>query len=243
MIVLLSLATFWKQFYHAWWMILLWGLLAAGSTIFVFRQKLYRKNIAAFLLHCALIIILAGALTTYISAKNGSITLYKNAPPATYGFPFALQLQNFEVQTYKGTNSPSDYVSTVLVIEKDTSAEIISMNNILSKRGYRFYQASFSTDENSSTLLYSCDPYGVAITYAGYFLFFISTVLLLLKNFSIRKKVITVCLLLFFTQPFSAYAQSDITADSLTLNTDAAAEWAKTPVVYNGRITPLHYCC
>jgi ABC-type transport system involved in cytochrome c biogenesis permease subunit len=239
MLVLLSIATFWKQFYHAWWMTALWGLLTVGSAVFVFEQKLYRKNIAIFLLHFAFIIILSGAFVTHISARDGSITLYKDLPAVTNGFPFSLQLQNFEVQTYKGTNAPSDYISTVLVIDKDTATKTISMNNILSHRGYRFYQASFNADRNSSTLLYSYDPYGVAITYTGYFLFFISTVLLLIRNFSSRKNIVAIaaiCVLPSFTH---IQAQDQLTNDSLTLDKTSAAQWALTPVVYNGRITPL----
>jgi ABC-type transport system involved in cytochrome c biogenesis permease subunit len=243
-----------KYFYHPWYTIALWGLAAALSSFYVIKKQLYKKNIAAFLLHCAFIIILAGALITHIGAKDGSITLYKNAPPITNNLPFSLQLKNFEVQTYKGTDAPSDYISTVLIIDEDTAAHIISMNNILSYRGYRFYQASFGMDKNSSTLLYSYDPFGTAVTYAGYFLFFISTVLLLIFNRRFYTTamfknapqclLIAACIMPLFAQAqaqtrVSTYTQDNITVDSLTLNNEAAAEWAKTAVVYNGRIVPL----
>jgi hypothetical protein len=44
------------------------------------------------------------------------------------------------------------------------------MNKILFKKGYRLYQSSYDKDEKGTILSVNYDPFGMAITYFGYFL-------------------------------------------------------------------------
>lgn len=53
---------------------------------------------------------------------------------------------------------------------QDTRAAVVSMNRVLSYRGYRFYQTSFDEDLCGSILSVNRDPYGIPVTYAGYLL-------------------------------------------------------------------------
>jgi cytochrome bd-type quinol oxidase subunit 2 len=62
---------------------------------------------------------------------------------------------------------PSDYISAVAV---DGEPVTISMNHILKRGGYRFYQADYDEDGAGSILAVSHDPWGVGITYTGYLL-------------------------------------------------------------------------
>ena len=48
------------------------------------------------------------------------------------------------------------------------------MNNILNYKGYRFFQASFDPDEKGTVLSVNNDFWGTFITYAGYFLLYLS---------------------------------------------------------------------
>ncbi|HSP83886.1 MAG TPA: cytochrome c biogenesis protein CcsA, partial [Gillisia sp.] len=83
--------------------------------------------------------------------------------------PFALQLRAFELQRYPGSESPSSYASEVQVIDHDGSFPYrIFMNNVLDHKGFRFYQASYDTDEKGTVLSVSQDRPGTYITYFSY---------------------------------------------------------------------------
>jgi hypothetical protein len=63
------------------------------------------------------------------------------------------------------------------------------MNNILKHRNYRFYQSSYDSDRQGTILSIYHDPYGITLTYIGYFLLFASMTLFLLNKYlSLRKK-------------------------------------------------------
>ena len=79
-----------------------------------------------------------------------------------------LSIMDTNVEYYPGTDAPADYVSYI----RDT--EPVSMNRILSRQGYRFYQSSFDDDKKGSWLSVNYDPWGIGITYAGYILLGIS---------------------------------------------------------------------
>jgi len=94
----------------------------------------------------------------------------------TYGsreisVPFSLFLKNFEVERYPGSNSPSSFASDVVLLDPEMGIQEerrIFMNNVLKHRGYRFYQASYDTDEMGSVLSVNKDWVGTFITYFGY---------------------------------------------------------------------------
>ncbi|TNJ46391.1 cytochrome c biogenesis protein CcsA [Tamlana fucoidanivorans] len=85
--------------------------------------------------------------------------------------PFAIQLDDFQLERYPGSTSPSAYASEVTVIDNDEQMPYrIFMNNVLDYKGYRFFQASYDTDEQGTVLAVNYDALGTNITYLGYFL-------------------------------------------------------------------------
>ncbi|MFN3528890.1 MAG: cytochrome c biogenesis protein CcsA [Bacteroidia bacterium] len=92
----------------------------------------------------------------------------------TYGplariLPFALKLEEFELDRYPGSQSPSSYASRVQVLDEAGHFPYrIFMNNVLDHRGYRFYQASYDTDEQGTVLAVNRDRPGTWLTYIGY---------------------------------------------------------------------------
>ena len=83
--------------------------------------------------------------------------------------PFALQLRAFELERYPGSQSPSSYASELQVIDEASSFPYrVFMNNVLDHKGYRFYQASYDTDEKGTVLSVSQDRPGTYITYLSY---------------------------------------------------------------------------
>ena len=96
---------------------------------------------------------------------------------------FSIKLEDFILDRYPGSNSPSSYKSKVVVIDgaKEMPYEIF-MNNVLDYKGYRFFQSSYDADEKGTILSVNNDP-GKIPTYIGYFLLFFSSVwLLFAKN-------------------------------------------------------------
>ncbi len=88
--------------------------------------------------------------------------------------PFALQLNEFQLERYPGSNSPSSFASEVVLIDgpEFQMPYRIYMNNILSYKGYRFYQSSYDPDERGTVLSVNHDLWGTRVTYVGYFLLF-----------------------------------------------------------------------
>lgn len=85
--------------------------------------------------------------------------------------PFSLQLNDFILEKYPGTNSASSYASEVTLIDDREGIREdsrIYMNNILNYGGYRFFQSSFDRDELGTYLSVNSDYWGSLISYIGY---------------------------------------------------------------------------
>ncbi len=99
--------------------------------------------------------------------------------------PFVLRLEEFRIDRYPGSNSPSSFESDVVLIdvERDINElHNIYMNNVLKHRGYRFYQSSYDQDEKGTILSVKKDFAGTFITYTGYFLLIVGMLLALLMR-------------------------------------------------------------
>lgn len=84
--------------------------------------------------------------------------------------PFAIKLNDFQLDRYPGSMSPASYASEVELIDDEQNIHMpyrIFMNNILEHRGYRFFQASYDQDEQGTILSVNNDP-GTLPSYIGY---------------------------------------------------------------------------
>ncbi|MCX6255416.1 MAG: cytochrome c biogenesis protein ResB, partial [Bacteroidia bacterium] len=155
----------------------------------------------------------------------------------TYGsksaiLPFSIKLNDFVLERYPGSNSPSGYKSDVILLDKKENVEKpfkIFVNNILKYKGYRFYQSSFDRDEKGTILSVNHDMAGMLVTYTGYTLLFIFIILSLLNRNSvfhiinagywqskIRKAIPAVILILFLSGLTSVNAQKLIPDKSVS---------------------------
>ena len=85
--------------------------------------------------------------------------------------PFSIKLNDFILERYPGSNSPSSYASEVTLIDPQKNLEKpyrIFMNNILNYGGFRFFQSSYDRDEKGTVLSVNHDYWGTLITYIGY---------------------------------------------------------------------------
>ncbi len=105
--------------------------------------------------------------------------------------PFSIRLNDFQLERYPGSNSPSSYASEVVLTDTKRSLEKpfrIFMNNILTYKGYRFFQSSYDPDEQGTILSVNHDQAGTTVTYFGYFLLALGMILTLFNpNSRFRK--------------------------------------------------------
>lgn len=228
--------------YGSWWFVLLWAVLAVISVRLIARYKMHRR-VPVFLLHLSFLVILAGALTSYLTAVSGDVYLREGETADTFEtkggavrtLGFSLHLDSFEVRYYPGTDAPSDYVSHVMVDDEDLS---ISMNHIGVHNGYRFVQSGYDSDMQGTHLLVLHDTWGILITYCGYALLLLSIVLLLVGKSSMMrywyKKAIASASAVVLLSSLNAYAE-----DSVVPDREIVRGFGKVCVLYNGRVCPL----
>ena len=238
--------------YGAWWFTLLWAVLAAAGIAWIAWRRVRRPSTLA--LHAALLLILAGALLTSTTAERGMVhlrqglltdTLYVDLGPggvATRTLPFKLRLDSFAVECHEGTDAPADYRSQLTIIDGGRELQAtVSMNSIATHRSVRLCQSSYDDDLRGSILSVAADPWGIAVTYTGYALLFISLVWMLadpratfrrlLRSTSLRRGALAVVTL-------AALAPATGRA-ATTLPRDRAAALGRLCVLWNGRICPL----
>ena len=178
-----------QHVYGAWWFVCLWAMLALAGCWLMYKRKMWKQP-SVMLLHLSFLVILLGALATYLTSHKGMVHLREGETCRTYwvkneqglytlteDMPFYLALKKFRILYDADGTTPADYVSHVLIATKEGKEETtISMNNIGRVKGFRIYQTSFDDDLGGSVFTISYDPWGTAITYAGYLLLAISMI-------------------------------------------------------------------
>ncbi|MEC3876292.1 cytochrome c biogenesis protein CcsA [Chryseobacterium salviniae] len=119
-----------------------------------------------------------------LSVEKGNPNAYKQVTmdglnimigfgPKIYNTPFSLKLDDFVMETYPGSSSPSAYESHIKIIDEGKQTPYkIYMNHVLNHKGYRFFQSSFDPDRMGTVLSVNHDFWGTLISYIGYtFLF------------------------------------------------------------------------
>jgi cytochrome c-type biogenesis protein CcsB len=201
------------------------------------------------------------SVTVYIWDKqdekvaSGTCLIDGKMVEITYGskstaLPFSIKLNDFVLERYPGSTSPSGYKSDVVLIDNVANVEkpfMIFMNNILKYKGYRFYQSSYDQDEKGTILSVSHDVAGMLVTYSGYGLLFIFIILALLSKHTvfrninagywqsnIRKSIPAVILILFLS------GLTRVNAQKLVPDKAISEEFGKVLVQdQKGRTKPL----
>ena len=107
--------------------------------------------------------------------------------------PFALQLTEFQLEKYPGSESPASFASELVLLDSErniTRNERVFMNNTLKYRGYKFFQSSYDQDEKGTILSVNADQLGTAVTYIGYFLLGLGFILALFSKKSYFHRLI-----------------------------------------------------
>lgn len=238
-----------KYIYNAWWFGLLWAITGVAGIIWL---KRFKRPAHVWLLHASMLVILLGAAVSFFTSRSGQIHLRIDQPTNLYmsgekensveHLPFMVTLTDFGVDYRNGTDVASDYTSHIKLTDTDGSVTegTISMNNVLSHDGVRFYQMSYDSDGQGSILTLRMDRWGMVISYTGYALFFIALIWMLispsgafrrlLRSPLLRKGLGAVILVMFCSSTLQS---------ATTLPRDVADEFGRLYVVYNGRVCPV----
>ncbi len=176
--------------------------------------------------------------------------------------PFALRLNEFILDRYAGSESPSSYASEVTLIDKNiglSEDHRIFMNNVLEYKGYRFFQSSYDKDEKGTVLSVNHDFYGTWVSYFGYFIMTLGFILTLfnknsryrdlihkIRNTREKRKTIAAILIFLFLSVNSTFAQDVNTQHVHSVNQNSVsvshAEQFGHLIVqsYSGRFTPVN---
>ena len=149
--------------------------------------------------------------------------------------PFEIQLVDFQLDKYPGSDSPMSYASEVILKDKgkEDMPFRIFMNNILDYKGYKFFQSSYDIDGEieETRLSVNHDYWGTLVTYIGYALLFLGLILILfskntrfhelkksLAKIADKKKLMSVAILLFTVFSYSQHStghNSNVISDNV----------------------------
>lgn len=168
--------------YYAPWFFALQGLFALNLlAALVDRWPRDRSRIGFAVTHASMLVILAGALTTQLFKVEGQMPLWEGqssrvvfepagaSESGQFELPFAVRLDDFQIDTYQGTRRPAMFRSLVTVEDGSPRPGVIQMNEPLSHGGFQFFQSSYQIQggREMSILSVARDP-GQPIVFLGY---------------------------------------------------------------------------
>lgn len=251
-------------YYSPLFILLQFLLVINFLLVFIRYNYIKRKKWAMIVLHLALIVIMGGALTTFLFGKEGQVhiregertdemVMHTSRGVKTEKMPFVLELIDFKLHRYPGSQSPSSYESDLQVhIDGDVRTTKIFMNNVLDLKGYRFFQASYDEDELGTILAVNKDVAGRTITYSGYALLLIGFLLMfIMPNSRFRKlgrqlreareeagKLILIAAMLLVS--LVAFGEPADSLHQIAVPEDHAARFGALPIQFHGRIMPIN---
>ncbi|MCF8367789.1 MAG: cytochrome c biogenesis protein CcsA [Bacteroidales bacterium] len=202
-----------------------------------------------------------GYLSNNTETEVGGVKVTLNYGSKAIKLPFAIKLEDFQLERYPGSHSPSSYASEITLIDESKSLIMpyrVYMNNVLNYGGYRFFQSSYDRDELGTIFSVNHDGLGTAITYIGYLLMAIGMFFTIFnKNSRFKKlfklssklresrKTVTVVLVLigmFFIHQSAVFASPENEVDGIpVINKEHARAFGKLLVQdRDGRIKPVN---
>jgi cytochrome c-type biogenesis protein CcsB len=199
----------------------------------------------------------SGYIDNYFDIPLDGLSLQMAYGTKKIMLPFSIQLNDFELERYAGSMSPSSYASEVTVIDPGEGVRKdhrIFMNNVLDYRGYRFFQSSYDQDERGTILSVNHDLWGTWITYIGYALMIIGFIWTLFNRNSRywelmgkiralreRRKALAFILAAAFAITGANAQDHSHQANPYSVSATHAQEFGKLIVQnYEGRFAPVH---
>ena len=200
--------------------------------------------------------ILGGAnrMANYLKFEQDGLLFNISYGAKPIFLPFSIYLNDFILDRYPGSMSPSSYKSIVTL--RDTSRNLertqeIFMNNFMDYRGYRFFQSSYEPDESGTILSVNHDYWGTLVTYIGYTVLALGFILTLfnknsrflelrkrLQKIRNKRKSIATTLFIALSTIGTSFAQIE---NVQVVPKEKANDFGELLVqTYEGRIEPVH---
>ncbi len=176
--------------------------------------------------------------------------------------PFSIKLNDFQLERYPGSHSPSSYASEITVIDERKSLEMpfrIYMNHVLNHGGYRFFQSSYDKDELGTILSVNHDAAGTAVTYLGYLLMTLGMIFTLFSGNSrfntlgklsaqmrnsrkaMNLPVLLIGIIILLTLPNNTVNAQNVSGELPIIDKDHAARFGKLILQdKDGRMVPVN---
>jgi len=210
-----------------------------------------------------------GAIPEHVVFGLNGLTYEMEYGSLRIPIPFAIRCNDFQLDKYPGSDSPSSFASEVTIIDEQndyTRDQRIFMNNVMDYRGYRFFQSSYDPDEGGTRLSVNHDWWGTNISYLGYLIMGIGMLLSLLsstgrfrelnqklkKSREKREKIMAVFagLLLLSSATFaqdqtSPQKQNEVKQPVYRIMSEEHSEDLASLLIqdFTGRIIPIHTLC
>ena len=173
--------------FHTPIFILLMAGLAALSLACCWKRKgrTTLRNAGFQLTHLGTIVILAGALTGFLAAKNSEFAVpvsgnheIRQIPAAddnsSYDLDFGISVTNFQVDFYEQLDrrlnpTPKHFQASLRItaVDGSTSASELEVNHPAEHAGWRFYLMSYDTDARRYVVLNARKDPGRKIVFTG----------------------------------------------------------------------------
>ncbi len=200
--------------YNAVWFYALQALLVLSFVATSIKRKMFTsKRWGLLVLHYGFVVILIGAFISSVFSIDGIVHIRKgqssNIVTDNRGIEieqllFEIELSDFTVERYGGSSAASNYRSDLII---DGQHYLTQMNAPLNYGGWKFFQASFDTDEQGTYLSAAYDGVGTAVSYIGYSMLLLGFVMLLVGKRSRFKRVAST-LVLFLAVSVSVSGQN-----------------------------------
>ena len=238
-----------EWFYNNLALAILWLVIALSGLAYILMRKMW-KRLSVLLLHLSLLVILAGAAITWFTAEHGkmqvpqgqAVNVFTSTDGEKRTLPFSVSLQSFDIKTYPGTQAPLDFVSHIMVSDEGgVKAEgTVSMNKVFKHHGYRFFQSGYDAQGRGAVFTVAHDPWGIAVTYAGYGLLLVGMLAVLIDRKTMFRRLLRhpalrrgVASVIVMATAFAANAQPQ------TLPRDLADEMGDLYILWGDRICPF----
>lgn len=140
-----------------------------GAEFQCYAEKGKYSRLGVYITHTSVLIIFIGALIGSFWGYKGYVQITEGqsidsaglmSKPLLENFGnevplgFSIRCDKFELKTYQGSGMPSDYLSSLTVIDGDKEVEkkTIRVNDPLEYKGIRFFQSSYGVAPGMATL-------------------------------------------------------------------------------------------
>lgn len=210
-----------------WWFVSLWTLMGVVLVWVMAVTRMWR-DAGRMILHTSLVLILLGGAATWLTRETRKVTLSPGVAVEA-GLGDALTLDSFVTVTYPGAVAPRDYRSYLTIGKRHVA---VSVNRPATVDGRTLRQDSYDS-LGRSTVEVSRDAAGVPLSYAGYILFIIGSVVLLAEPRGRFRRllsggVLAVLPLLCCATTVPGVSRAD--ADAMK----------RRQVLWNGRVAPMN---